>query len=304
MPGRTARVDLMPAGLIRAAWAPLCIAVISLTWSGWAASVSGSLEEAAWTGGALIPVVLDAGAQLWRLICAGWLHVDLGHAALNAPGLLIAGVALARLRGGAAVWVVWGLGAIAGSVASWQLTRTWALGASGGNAALAGAVLWVVWRRWAALDKGTRRLALIGSVPWLVLLIVPRAGPVDHAAHLAGALTGPLVVAAGGRIATAVLLAQVAGFGLMIHAWAQPPIQGMIIPSEAPPYCPKGLTDGLLVRCHTLGAAPVDDLPIDGRVHHRWQIGAQTLLAPPGPRAQRALAEIRGRFFDGSPDLR
>lgn len=289
---------------MRAAWAPLSIAVVSAAWSLWAASVSGSPEEAAWAGGALIPVVLDAFAQLWRLICAGWLHVDIGHAALNAPGLLIAGIALARLRSGATVWAVWGLGALIGSIASWQITQTWALGASGGNAALAAAVLWVAWRRWATLDSGDRRLAIIGSVPWLVLMLMPRDGSVDHAAHLAGVLTGPLFVGAGWRIAASLLGVQAVAFGLMVHTAMRPPVDVMTVPTTAPPHCPTAHTDGLLVRCETPAAPPAEGVPIEDRVHHRWQIGSQTLLAPPGPRADRALAEIRGRFFDGSSHLR
>lgn len=298
----------MRPGLIRAAWAPLGILAICAAWSAWAATASGgqagSAVEAAWVGGALVPVVLDAGAQLWRLICAGWLHVDLPHAALNAPGLLVAGCVLARLRGGATVWAVWGLGAAIGCVASWQLTRTWALGASGGNAALAAAVLWIAGRDWGRLTAGDRRGALVGSVPWLVFLLMPRAGAVDHAAHLAGVLAGPCLVGAGARVAVGVAGAQAVAFGLMMHTATRPPFEVITVATAAPPYCRTAQTDGLLIVCQTATAAPAEAAPIEGRAHQRWQIGPQTLLAPPGPRAERALAEIRARFFDGSPDLR
>lgn len=291
MPGLRRHVDFaLPA---------LLIALVSAGWSAWAIHASGGPLEAAWVGGTVLPLLLDAGVQPWRLLCAGWLHTDAAHALANLPALLLAGLALARLARPAAVYAVWGLGALAGCGASWALTRTWAHGASGGNAALAAAVLWLAWRRWAALDKGLRHLALVGSVPWLVALVLPRTGPVDHFAHLAGVLIGPLAVGAGRRIALALGVAHAVGFGGMIHAALRPPI-ALVAADPVPGICAgPAVTDGLNVACR---AAPdaAGALPQSHALHLR---DGFAIIAPAGPRATRILA-APGRFFDGSANLR
>lgn len=267
----------------------MCIALLSAAWSGWAIWQTTSVAEAAWTGGALIPVLSAEWAQPWRLLCAGWLHLDWAHALSNLPGLLIPGFAMARLMSNRAVVSVWGLGVLAGSLASMVFTQTWAVGASAGNAALASAVLCIAWWRWTSLNTGLRRLAVLGSVPWLVLLLMPRTGGVDHAAHLAGIGIGPVAMLLS-RGAWAVGLVHIGALLAMLWSAARPPVPLITIPASTTPGCDGGLTDGLLVVCeryhNALGPHP-------NGVHHAWQVGDRVLLAPPGRRADRALEALR-----------
>lgn len=280
-----------------AALLPLSMLILSGAWSLWAVRDGVSTAEAAWRGGGLIPTLSAHWAQPWRLLCAGWLHVDGAHALSNLPGFLLPAVLLARLRGGGAMLGIWGLGVIVGSLASAAFTQTWALGASGGNAALASALLWLTWRRWPAWNEGLRRWGLIGSLPWLALLLWPRTGLVDHAAHLAGVLIGPLALGLG-RAGWGVGVAHLLALGVMAWTAHRPPLDTLNVPATLPD-CPTGATDGLLVVC-TDATIPAGMLP--NGVHHAWRVGAYTLLAPPGPRARRARAALR--FFDGSPILR
>lgn len=286
----------------------LLILLLSAAWSGWAAAQGDGPIDAAWAGGSVVPAVLDAGAQLWRLLCAGWLHTDAAHALGNLPALLFAGLALARAGRRDAVLPVWIGGALLGCVASWLFTRTWAHGASGGNAALASAVLWVGLRRWRDLDAMGRRWVLVGSLPWLILLAMPRTSPVDHAAHLAGALSGPLLSAGGRRAGLGALGATLLAFGLM--AWtALRPIEAVLrVPTAPLPDLCAGpaLTDGLSVICRAPLAGAADRWArMPARTTHQMTLAdGYAVIVVPGPRARRTLRVPPSRFFDGSPDLR
>lgn len=288
----------------------LGIAAVSVAWSAWAVGWSGHPLEAAWVGGTLIPNVLDAGAQPWRLLTAGWLHTDVAHLLSNLPGLLVAGMALARMRRGVAVYPVWAVGALAGCLASWLLTRTWAHGASAGSAALAAAVLWVAYRRWGTLDKGLRRWAVFGSVPWLLLLIVPRSGPVDHWAHLAGVIVGPLVVGAGRRVATGCAVAHGAAFALMIWTTLRPVEAVITLPVELGADLCRGpaVTDGLTMICPAnplmAAAAGRGGALVSTGSFEVTVIEGHTFVFVPGRRAAWAMRGDPGRFFDGSANPR
>ncbi|MEZ4464265.1 MAG: rhomboid family intramembrane serine protease [bacterium] len=259
--------------------------------------------------------------EWWRLITAGFLHLRPGHLLLNAAVLLAAATAGRRLLGGGRLVGVWCLGAVAGSAASLLLTRSWAAGASGGVAAVVGALAVEAARQWRGLDRIARRDALLATLPWLAALaLVELTGRTDRAAHLGGLLAGALIARLPTRLlagGAGLLTAGAAVFALR-HALAPLPTTwppAGFAPCAGPPPCGSGWTDGLAITCALPAPIPppagaVRDgsghrWPLAGHPHTVWQRpdpggGVRLVIRPDTPRG-RALVDALTAAPAGNP---
>ncbi len=147
--------------------------------------------------GGMFSAPLVRAGEWWRMVTANFLHGGLAHLALNGFGLLVLG-ALAEVSLGSAAFAfvaaASALGAMGGSL--WA-GYAHAVGASGILAGVAGALLWLEFRRPAALPAPWRlpRWLLAGAVvaDSVLLAFVPG---VAHAAHAGGFVAGALAAAA------------------------------------------------------------------------------------------------------------
>ncbi|MCB9546366.1 MAG: rhomboid family intramembrane serine protease [Myxococcales bacterium] len=303
------------------AWVAWPLGLVAL-WGGVAAVARAAADgpaEAAWLGGALVPAVMaDASGEWWRLGTAGLLHVRPGHLLLNAVALLAAAGAGRHLLAGARLVGVWGLGAVIASGASLLLTRSWSAGASGGVAAVLGALVVLASRRWPGLDAAGRRGALLATVPWLAgLALAELAGPTDRAAHLGGLVAGaalarlpgrPLALVAAGILSVSSVFAVVHALRPLPATW---PPAGFHA-TEGPPPCGAAWTDGLAITCALPapgpvppGAEAIDDpgpghrWPLPGHPHTVWQLDGpggttRVVVRPDTPRGRRLVRALAG----------
>lgn len=147
--------------------------------------------------------LLAAHGEPWRLVTANLLHVDLIHLLFNVLGLLALGVLVERSLGAARTVLVLGLSGVAGMASAWLAGYDALVGASAMVAGLAGAVLWLEFRRPEQLPAGFRlpRRLFVGAL--LVDALLPLALPfIAGAAHLVGFAAGAAAVAlcAGPRL--------------------------------------------------------------------------------------------------------
>ena len=138
---------------------------------------------------------VDAG-ELWRLVSAVFLHINLLHLALNTLGLLLVGRLVEAMFGPTRMFSIFLGSGVAGAATSWLLGQTTlSVGASGGVFGLLGAALVFVLRHGDELPDDVRRhlrkhlLISIGfNLP--IGLVLPA---IDQAAHVGGLITGALL---------------------------------------------------------------------------------------------------------------
>jgi len=144
-------------------------------------------------GGLNWTLVVDDG-EWYRLLTAPLLHADGVHLLMNGVALLIAGAVVERLVGGAWFFVLFSIGAVAGSLLSLLLNpeTVVSIGASGAIMALLAAGFVLSYRlRWGR-ERTQVQLGLLQMlIPSLLPLATSATGQhVDFAAHLGGALAG------------------------------------------------------------------------------------------------------------------
>ena len=155
-------------------------------------------------GGVSRDLVIQDG-QVWRLLTAPWLHVGTAHILGNAVALLMFGLLLEPIIGWRWLTAVYGLGGLAGSLASVTLHEGFvvSVGASWAIVALMGCAAMVSLHP-ASHERRKQiwRMCLIGGVP--ALLPMSASSHTDYSAHTGGAVLGivagcVLVLAWNGR---------------------------------------------------------------------------------------------------------
>jgi membrane associated rhomboid family serine protease len=140
--------------------------------------------------GLMSPWLVTHG-EPWRLLTANLLHADLAHLILNMLGLMVLGALVERPLGATRTVFVLGLSGLASSASAWVFGYDGLLGASGMVAGLAGAMLWLDYRRPEGLPAGWRlpRRPFIAAL--LADAVLPLVLPfVAGGAHLLGFLAG------------------------------------------------------------------------------------------------------------------
>jgi membrane associated rhomboid family serine protease len=163
------------------------------------ATVAPAYYEAGVFSGLLVRL-----GELWRLVTANFLHASIFHFGIDTLLLAILGGLAERAYGSrafAAILALTGAGTMLGCLVAdyWR-----SLGASGLDAGLAAALLWVEFRAPASLPVGWRipRRLFVGAIALdaVLLLFVPN---IAHAAHVGGFAAGALGAAVlhpgGGR---------------------------------------------------------------------------------------------------------
>lgn len=142
--------------------------------------------------------LLAAHGEPWRLVTANLLHADLVHLVFNVLGLLALGALVERPLGALRTVLVLGLSGGAAMASAWLAGYDALVGASGMVAGLAGALLWLEFRRPEQLPAGWRlpRRLFIGAL--LVDALLPIALPfIAGTAHLTGFVVGAAAAAIG-----------------------------------------------------------------------------------------------------------
>lgn len=166
--------------------AALCVAVYAL--EAWLGPVVGH-------AGFMSPD-LAAHGEPWRLVTANLLHWNAVHLVFGVLGLLAIGALVELPLGGLRTLLVLGLAGVAATASSWLAGYDRLIGASGLVAGLAGAALWLEFRRPDKLPAGWRlpRRLFVGALAFDALL--PLAVPiVAGSAHVAGFAGGALAAA-------------------------------------------------------------------------------------------------------------
>jgi rhomboid protease GluP len=144
-------------------------------------------ELLAW-GGNYRPETMDG--QWWRLLTACFVHIGLMHLLFNMYALLMVGLRLEPLLGGARVLALYVITGLFASVASlWWHDNTISAGASGAIFGLYGVFLALLTTD--LMHKEVRH-QLLGSIGIFVVynLLNGLKGSVDNAAHIGGLLSG------------------------------------------------------------------------------------------------------------------
>lgn len=171
---------------------------------------------------------VDRG-ELWRLVSAGFLHVDALHLTINTVGLVLVGRVCESVFGPVRTLALFLVSVLGGTSASWLLGQTESsVGASGGIFGLMGAVAWFGWTRAPLLppDVGQvlkRRLTIIVVLNLLLGLPI---GIVDNWAHAGGLVAGVIAaVPLGDRVTDdhpqrGAVTGILATISLLLLAWA------------------------------------------------------------------------------------
>ncbi len=144
--------------------------------------------------GAKVDALIEAG-EIWRLATAPFLHAGAFHLLLNVAALYVLGSIVENSLGVVAFWLVYLLGGLAGSVASYAFSEAPSVGASGAVYALLGAAAAYGLMNRNRLPSRLKRLLVVSPVVWILLnvavsLLVPN---IDVAAHAGGLLLGALL---------------------------------------------------------------------------------------------------------------
>jgi membrane associated rhomboid family serine protease len=166
--------------------AALCVGIFALeAWLGPIVSHAGFMSPE-----------LAAHGEPWRLVTANLLHANGVHLAFGVVGLLAIGAIVELPLGALRTLLVLGLAGVAATASAWLAGYERLLGASGLVAGLAGAALWLEFRRPDRLPAGWRlpRRLFLGALLFDALL--PLAVPiVAGSAHVAGFVGGALAAA-------------------------------------------------------------------------------------------------------------
>lgn len=142
--------------------------------------------------------LLAANGEPWRLVTANLLHADLTHLTFNVLGLLALGAIVEWPLGAFRTVLVLGLSGGAAMASAWLAGYDALVGASGMVTGLAGAALWLEYRRPEQLPAGWRlpRRLFVGALLFdaLLPLVLPFIAGV---AHVAGFAAGAAAAAMG-----------------------------------------------------------------------------------------------------------
>jgi rhomboid protease GluP len=142
--------------------------------------------------GSMRTKAVDRG-EYYRLLSAGFLHVDGLHLLVNTLGLLLVGRVCESVFGPVRTLTIFLVSTLGGTSCSWLIGRTESsVGASAGIFGLMGAAVWFGWTRAAELPDDVarvlkRRLAVIVVINLLLGLPL---GFIDNHAHVGGLLAG------------------------------------------------------------------------------------------------------------------
>ncbi len=142
--------------------------------------------------GSMRSKAVDRG-ELWRLVSAGFLHVDGLHFAVNLVGLLLVGRVVEAVFGPARTIALFVIATMGGTTLSWLVGGTASsVGASGGIFGLMGAAVYFGWTRASDLPDDVsrvlkRRLTIIVVLNLLIGLPI---SVIDNHAHVGGLLAG------------------------------------------------------------------------------------------------------------------
>jgi membrane associated rhomboid family serine protease len=144
--------------------------------------------------GAKIDALVDAG-EWWRLATAPFLHAGVLHLLLNVAALYVIGRIVENALGVTAFLLIYLLGGLAGSTASYLFSDTPSVGASGAIYAILGAAAAYGLLNRARLPERLKRLLVVSPALWILLnvglsLLIPS---IDIAAHAGGLLLGVLL---------------------------------------------------------------------------------------------------------------
>lgn len=152
------------------------------------------------TMGAMMPLLIQGPADLWRFVVPIFLHMDLMHLLFNMVALYSVGVTLERILGKAGFLALYFVGGITGNVASYA----WGLFAEGGMTVSAGAStsvfgLFVAVALLAVLARGDRRYLAAYSKGMLAVILVNVAYSllvpgISISGHLGGAVGGAVAM--------------------------------------------------------------------------------------------------------------
>lgn len=150
--------------------------------------------------GAMIPILVQGPADLWRFVAPMFLHMDLMHLLFNMVALYSVGMTLERILGKGGFLALYLASGITGNVASYA----WGLFAEGGMTVSAGAStsvfgLFVAVALLAVLARGNRRYLAAYSKGMLAVILVNVAYSllvpgVSISGHLGGAVGGAIAM--------------------------------------------------------------------------------------------------------------
>ncbi|MBU0552851.1 rhomboid family intramembrane serine protease [Myxococcota bacterium] len=269
---------------------PLALIVLWMAgWSWWAYTPDDPFFSA-WRGGAVVPSLMrGVDGAWWRLVTAGWLHLDAAHLLGNALAFVALGRLVQRLQGAAATLGIFGAGALVGAALSLWVNARWTVGASGGVFALLGALVAAAWQARGRI-QGRGRVAFFALC--LLSVTATQLGGTDTTAHYAGLGLGVALGAArGGRVlAWPVLAAWLFGLGgALTLRLASPSCEEGRPSGWRPAPCATeaavGWSDGLRTACVYEAPPPLPKL------EGPWRRGAyplpdgrQIIIEAPSPR--------------------
>lgn len=143
--------------------------------------------------GANYPTYVSAG-QWWRLITAGFLHINLFHVGMNMWALFSIGAQVEEIYGASRMTAIWVGSTFTGFLASYYFARSFSAGASAGLFGLIGAMIALgVLHKASAFAQAAKAAYLQTAIYQLVIGFLG-IFPMDNWAHMGG-LAGGFVVA-------------------------------------------------------------------------------------------------------------
>lgn len=150
--------------------------------------------------GAMLPILVQGPADLWRFVAPMFLHMDLMHLLFNMVALYSVGMTLERILGRCGFLALYLVSGITGNVVSYA----WGLLAEGGMTVSAGAStsvfgLFVAVALLAVLARGNRRYLTAYSKGMLAVILVNVAYSllvpgISISGHLGGAVGGAIAM--------------------------------------------------------------------------------------------------------------
>lgn len=139
--------------------------------------------------GAKVNTLIQAG-EVWRLLTSTFIHIGIIHLAFNLYALWALGPLTEESLGHRPFFMIYILGGLGGSIASYLLTSALSAGASGAIFALLGALLYYSYKRPALWKSGLgMNLVVVILVNFGFGLVQPG---IDNFAHLGGFITGTI----------------------------------------------------------------------------------------------------------------
>jgi len=137
---------------------------------------------------------LIARGEYWRLFSAMFLHANVLHILFNGYALYVLGPQTERIYGTLRFLVLYGLAGLAGNVASYELSKSSSVGASGAIFGLVGGLAAFYYLSRGVLGQIARQqLGSLITVVMINLFLGFSATNIDNTAHLGGLLSGLLV---------------------------------------------------------------------------------------------------------------